>query len=1566
MTRHSWSRAASLGAGALLFAQLHVQGVFGLGQDSCVAFTSSPSLFAIVSGGKAAPIFLSEDEWPGVQRAASDFASDILGVAGVKPSLMNVTASSTSFPSSTPVLIGTLGKSSLIDAVVNRTKLDVSSIEGKWEAFMSAEVANPLPGIQKAYVIVGSDKRGSIYALYEHSEQFGVSPWYWWADVPTTKHNNLFVASSGCSHGTPTVKYRGIFLNDEQPALQSWAMEKFTNGTGASLTGSPFNHLFYTKLFELLLRLRPTTCGQWSSAFGVDDSQNQPLADWYGIVMGTSHEEPMMRSVPVEWGLFGGRGACSPYENVITIGMRGNGDLPLESEGDKITLMEKIVNDERQLLLDVYNTTDPTTIPQVWTLYKEVQQYYDEGMPVPDDVMLMWTDDNWGNVRRYPVVSERNRTGGSGVYYHVDYVGDPRDYKWITSSQIEKTFDQMSTAVAREATNIWILNVGDLKPYEMHTEFFLTYGYDATKWNPTNLRSFVTGWAQREFDLSASDAAEVANIVANVTRHNARRKPEMWNSTTYSLTHYREAENVLASLQSAADAASRIYGSLSAAAKPSFFELVYHPAQATFTLASMWISAGINNLRASQARISANEYMAQVEQRFDEDYALEVDYHGLLEGKWDHMMDQTHVMYYYWQQPMANTMPFVTKMQATKQALSGAMRIAVEGSEGAWPGDNVNNCAQGYNCGNPSLTLDPFVPTGNRYVDVGAGGPSPFTFTVSSNASWVTLSTTKGSISTDNSEERVFLGVDWDKITGVQAAVVTIKATIPGQSSMSVPVTLTADKTVVPSDFHGFVESDGAVSIEAAHAMRNSSVEGIAWTEIPGLGRTLSGITPWPRGGAELNFTAGSGPSIEYDFYLFNTKNQGGNVTVTTFVSPSLNSLGDSRPLGIALQIDNGTPKTTYFVPKTAAGQVTPAPWGGADGWVANSIISVPMVLPVQPGAHTLKVWMIEPTVVVQKIVIDTGGVQKSYLGPPESDVVKIQNSCATEAFVLPQLAEKIQKACEIARNHGFRYIWIDTCCIDKTSSAELSKAINSMYNWYRCSKACYAYLVDVDDREDPHYYHLLGSIWFRLEVIGTKHQLADFIAGRTRINAKILRHESTLTDVCVAERMLWASRRQTTEEEDKAYCLIGIFGVHLTPIYGEGQHAFTRLQRAILEQIPDQSIFAWGIRPSFPLSLNKPLQRRQMTVATSVQVSGYQSSYLLAASPLDFDCSLDIISIPLHTLSLRLGIHVTYPDYTTTSYGMRTSFPLLPFYDDNGAELMLAFLACVDVTGRLIALVLRPSQSQSSSAEMFVGAMFPQNRTQVSVDATRLHDTGSRILSDYYRLSLPLEEQTISRDAHIHQALCILHPSERPQVTLARWCTPLLTKQGYSVSHLNEYHLRPPEFTLYYPGSATVNIRIEHCACENGRQTGLLRAVLSPSSHTQQSTSPSDHRGGFRFTGPPRCHDDHIQSWDLRDGVATKTFPLPSKGTTKRRLRLTLSLTETGHIHSSKTYVLDIEVLHRSIDGRTASDIVSHSPQDDNDSVEQRFERTQVVPPKTHAAAKERTALLSQHVRVR
>lgn len=1011
--------------------------------SSCISTNSSSSSISLVSKGKAAQVFVGKDESAAVYRTVTDFAKDVNRVTGVTPSITNVTSSSGVHSSSrTPVLVGTLGTSSLIDAVISHVNSSVAApfvaLNGSWEAYHAQVVSNPLPGVDQAYVIVGSDRRGTIFALYELSEQAGVSPWFWWADVPIKTSKDLFLTSTPCAHGSPSVKYRAIFLNDEQPALQNWAQEKFSNNFGGAGAGkavggdptlgaegdptspssgtnaaTPFNRFFYTKLFELILRLKANHLwpAQWGAMFNVDDPENQRLADLYGIVMGTSHEEPMMRSIPNEWNAFGhgawdfsvnaenitnfwinGTERAKGFEEIYTIGMRGDGDEPL-AEGQDIQLLENVVTVQRNIISQVYNISNPALVPQVWTLYKEVFGFYQSGMTVPEDVVLSWTDDNWGNMVHFPNATERQRQAGSGLYFHIDYVGDPRDYKWIQSSQLAKMWQQLALAVERNISQIWVLNVGDLKPSEMATEFFLSMAYNNTQFNQTNVNSFMNRWASREFQLSDDQAAIVSDIMNNVTRANYRRKPELMNSTTYSLINYREADNVLAMWNATITSSTKIYNSLPENTKPAFFELVHHPVMASATLQKMWILAGKNNLYGSQARLSTNALADQVQQLFEQDYDLEAEYHTLLDGKWDHIMDQTHVGYAYWQQPMQNTMPMITRVPAKKQALPGPMRIALEGSMGAWPGDDMFDCAQMFSCPPPTLpALDNFTPGGSRWIDIGAGGPNNFTWSAISNVSWLIISPSNGSISPSNSnsdiEMRLELSVNWTQLEqGNSFASIVISANATGQPTETQQIYFVANKTSVPTDFKGFVEGDGSVTMEAAHATRNIPVNGVQWTEILNYGKTMSGMTPMPAlGNNDANFSVGSGPRLEFDFFNFNTLNTTSNtINVHVLVSPILNSYGDDRPVGFATQVDDSEqPQAHYFIPSAAPGAL-PVGWDGVDGWVANSIIGVESEHVAAPGNHTLKVFMIEPGIVIERVIIDTGNVRPSYLGPPES-----------------------------------------------------------------------------------------------------------------------------------------------------------------------------------------------------------------------------------------------------------------------------------------------------------------------------------------------------------------------------------------------------------------------------------------------------------------------------------------------------------------------------------------------------------------------------------------------------
>ncbi len=670
-------------AGALALCQVS----FGIGQARYVSWSPVSGGLALARGGRCIPIAVDPGDYPGVVRVVGDLRDDFGRVTGFKPDIE-------SSPGEAAVIVGTIGRSRMIDDLVSRHKIDVAEIRGKWEASVTQIVRDPMPGVREALVIAGSDKRGTIFGAYDLSEQIGVSPWYWWADVPTVHRDALYALPVRTVRHEPAVKYRGIFLNDEAPSLSSWVHEKFGD----------YNHQFYVHIFELLLRLRANYLwpAMWNNCFSQDDPLNPKLADEYGIVMGTSHVEPMMRA-DKEWNRAGftaeqwnfqthakeltdfwtqGIDRNKPFENIVTIAMRGKVDTPM-SESANISLLERIVEAQRKILAEHVNP-DVTQIPQLWALYKEVQEYYDKGMRVPDDVTLLWCDDNWGDIRRLPTEAEQRRSGGAGVYYHFDYVGGPRNYKWINTNPLPKIWEQMTNAYNRGADRIWIVNVGGLKPKEIPTEFFLTLAWDPKEWPQPRISEYTRLWAAREF--GAKLAPEIADIVAKYAKYNGRRKPELLDENTYSLLNYQEADRVLDEFRTNTYRAKRIYRSLPLASKDAFFQLVLYPVRASEIVSAMYIAAAKSRMYARQNRPLANKFADEAKELFDTDANWANLYNTMAGGRWHHFMDQTHIGYTSWQEPPVNVMPPVQRCDPSGV---GQLVVCIEGSDQAWPASSA-------------------------------------------------------------------------------------------------------------------------------------------------------------------------------------------------------------------------------------------------------------------------------------------------------------------------------------------------------------------------------------------------------------------------------------------------------------------------------------------------------------------------------------------------------------------------------------------------------------------------------------------------------------------------------------------------------------------------------------------------------------------------------------------------------------------------------------------------------------------------------------------------------------
>jgi len=929
-----------------------------LGQTNRVETVPSANALMLAGGGHCSPIYVDSADFIGVQRAATDLQTDVLRVTGCTPAIVHDAASL----AGEAIVVGTIGKSGLVDRLVKEHRIDVRDVEGKWESNLTEVVVRPGGKLTRALVIAGSDKRGTIYGIYDLSEQIGVSPWYWWADVPVEHKDLLFVKAGRWIEGEPAVKYRGIFLNDEAPALSGWAKEKFGG----------LNHEFYERVFELLLRLKANFLwpAMWDNAFNEDDPVNPKLADEYGIVMGTSHHEPMLRAQQ-EWKRHGagpwdytanakaldafweeGIERNKNYESAITLGMRGDGDMPM-AEKDDIALLEKIVADQREIIAR-HKTPTVASDPQVWALYKEVQGYYEKGMRVPDDVTLLWSDDNWGNLRRLPTEEERKRSGGAGVYYHFDYVGGPRSYKWINTNTIPKIWEQMNLAYNYGANRIWIVNVGDLKPMEFPIEFFLNLARNPQRWGKVNLQEFTELWAAREF--GAEHAAEIADIVSKYTQYNGRRKPEQLEQDTFSLVNFREADRVYSDWKTLAERAEKINQQLPVEKRDAFFELVLHPVKASAVVNELYITVGKNQLYAMQGRVSANDLAGEARALFAEDAEISAEYnHKLANGKWNHMMDQTHIGYTFWNDPPLNAMPAVTEVQPDS---GSAMAVAVEGLPFASSRDVGRFVLPAFDVFNRQT----------HYIDVFNRGAEPFEFSASADQPWIKLGETQGTVS---KEERLNVSIDWAAVpAGTNAGAVTIAQ----KNGTAVHVRVQSFNPAAPQkeSLQGFVETNHYVSMEAEHFTGQTAAGSVRWDKIHGFGETLSGMTIFPVTASSAE-PPQAAPVLEYKMYLF----EGGKFNVQAILAPTLNFV-PGRGLRYAISFDDQPPQVIDALEHNSQKD-----WEQA---VSDGVRKVASTLTVDgPGYHTLKFRMVDPGVVLEKLVVGSDHLPSSYLGPTES-----------------------------------------------------------------------------------------------------------------------------------------------------------------------------------------------------------------------------------------------------------------------------------------------------------------------------------------------------------------------------------------------------------------------------------------------------------------------------------------------------------------------------------------------------------------------------------------------------
>ncbi|MBR1546324.1 MAG: glycosyl hydrolase 115 family protein [Prevotella sp.] len=779
----------------------------------------------------------------------SDAKAVAIAVEALSKDIERVTGSLAvvSKTSDAKIVVGTIGKSSLIDQLVKQKKLDASLLKGKREKFIITLIDGQL-------VIAGSDRRGTVYGIYELSEQMGVSPWYYWADVPVAHHDHIYINKGIYTDGEPAVEFRGIFLNDEAPCLTSWVKNTFGTDYG--------DHRFYEKVFELILRLRGNMMwpAMWMWAFYADDPLNLKTADDMGIIMGTSHHEPMARNHQEyarhrqEWGAWNyqknqqkldqffreGIERMKGTEDMVTIGMRGDGDEAMSEEADT-KLLQRVVENQRRIISQVTGKKAKETT-QVWALYKEVLDYYDKGMRVPDDVIMLLCDDNWGNVRRVPNMKERQHPGGWGLYYHVDYVGAPRNTKWLNVTPTQNMWEQLHLAYVNGIGRMWILNVGDLKPMEYPITFFMDMAWNPNQYDSQHIVDHTVAFCQQQFgDGQAQEAARLLNLSCKM---NGRITAEMLDATTYNV-HTGEWRQVADDFMRLEAEALRQYLTLDERYHDAYQQLILFPIQAMSNIYQMYYAQAMNQRLYAEGNPDCNLWADRVEQAFRRDSILCADYnHKIAHGKWNGMMTQKHIGYTSWNDDFsADQMPMVKRM------------------------------------------------TG--------GSTGGFVFTM----------------------------------------------------------------------------TNKVVSMEAEHYFEEQSNAKTTWTVIPDMGRTRSGVVLMPY---TEDFTGGR---LSYRFKTVDAPQ--GKVKVHVVVKSTLDYLNKGG-LTYQVSLDGSEPVTVNF--NKNLNEDKENIYSVYYPTVARRVVDSVVELPISGGdVHTLTLCPNDPAIVFEKIVVDAGGYQPSYLFMDES-----------------------------------------------------------------------------------------------------------------------------------------------------------------------------------------------------------------------------------------------------------------------------------------------------------------------------------------------------------------------------------------------------------------------------------------------------------------------------------------------------------------------------------------------------------------------------------------------------
>lgn len=947
-------------------------------------------MFDLVRGKKAAGIYIdpAAADYAGLLHVAGKLQEDIQLVTGVRPAIDKALADGPQ------VIAGTIGSHPVIDDMIASGELDVSAIQGKRESYAIRLMKNG------KLLIVGTETVSTLHGMYHISEKIGVSPWVYWGDaVPKKQKEIVFDEGIVFTSKEPSVKFRGFFMNDEWPSLGGFAYNTFGD----------FNVKFYDKVFDLLLRLKGNYFwpAMWSASLCLDGSPEDPLANVklateLGITIGNSHHEPLMRSSE-EWdkvktdtnnagygkdwnyytngeGLYryweDGVERNKEFKHMITIGMRGERDTTMLPEDstiqENVELLRQIITDQ----LAIIQAKGCDDMPKMLALYKEVEGYYYGGDGVKglkdwdglEDTILLLSDDNFANVRTLPTKENRDRKAGWGLYYHFDYHGSPVSYEWVNSTPLPKVWEQLTMAYEYGIHDLWIVNVGDIRPQELPLSYYMALAYDYEDLginHPNETDVFVKKWVEQQFGGLVEDEdvkEDIAAILKAYTRMHGNRRPEVTYPDTYHVTHYGESSRMIHLCHRIKRLADDVDSKLPKEAKASYYGLVYYPAVAGANVQLMNLYAARNQFYAANGVAAAADYAKKVKECIAYDEQLTKYYNeGMADGKWKGMMSSAHIGFTHWNDEDWQYPEIVETQPSDEDRL---LVLAAEGDAFVTEG---------------TISLPEFTSTGREsyLLQVANAADRPIEATVSADQEAVVI---RKSGCMTGSIQNYEVSIDWDKIKGDLESTIAVRAS-GGEVNVTVRAVAIDESKLLPMTF---VERNHVIAMEAEHFAENCEKDGYRWERLTEYGKTLSSMKVFPL---NRNFDQlGEGPSLTYRVQI----REGGTYTLRVITAPT-NNLEAGRNMRYAVSVDQGEIQAVKTIPdehyNIGGGYCHERDW--AEGVLNNCHYGEsPVVL--EAGLHTITIYGVEAGLVLQKLVLYKGELPESYFGPDENGFVKL------------------------------------------------------------------------------------------------------------------------------------------------------------------------------------------------------------------------------------------------------------------------------------------------------------------------------------------------------------------------------------------------------------------------------------------------------------------------------------------------------------------------------------------------------------------------------------------------